>query len=538
MDLPPIRLSNTGRRLLVTGVIITTAGVLSALPILALWGQIILAVLVLGYPLTMRTALRGHPEALVLTCRTPVGPGGGVVAGLDLRLSILVSNPGQAAIPIAHVLPICSSGIELTEDAGSKRLPAQVETLWEITARAVRVGPAHIYGVELKIGGPLGLFQSTSYRPVEVAISILPRSASTRRQLLRLQATAKHKDALNARTSKVKGMSTDIRELREHVSGDPFKYIAWKASARARKLIVKEFESQENLSAYVLLDIGSSMRWGATGNTRLDAAIDLTFHMARTVASQHGQFGLLSFDHELFGLTRASAGLGMPRRIMEHLLEVHAVVHEGFTSLSNDELNYRVGEFLKTHDGANFSLDDASRALSKHGLAPYDTEAIYQHVHRYLEKHQKSATKIHMVSEPSTEPRQAALRNFCRFRGIELPYRFDTLVSPKELGLARTIQRAIALGGGPHTFIVLTDLVGIQDTQQFIKAVSLARTHRHHLIFLCHEGPGFDFPQSEGSLEERLRGLYANQIHEQRKELTQRLRALRVDVRSLSMNGR
>ena len=537
MKLPPIRLSNTGRRLLLTGLFITVSGVLSGLPMLALWGQVILAVLVLGYPLTMRAALRCHPDALLISCLPPVGPGGGVVAGQELRLSICVDNPGLAAIPIAHVLPICSNGIQIMKDATSKRLPAQSNTTWEIPATALRVGPAQIYGVQLKLGGPMGLFQSTSYRPIDLPVSILPRSASTRRSRLKLKATVAEQDALNAQSSQVRGMSNDIRELREHVPGDPFKHIAWKASARARKLIVKEYESQENLSAYVLLDIGGTMRWGEIGSTRLDSAIDLTFHLARTLATQHGQFGLLSFDHDLYGLTRASAGLGMPRRVMEHLLEVHAVVHEGFTDISTDGLVHKIGEFLKTHDGIDFTLSETLLAMSQHAISPFDAEAIFSHVSNYLQKHKLLDTHLHMVSEPAADSRLARLRHFCRLRGIELPYRRDTLPYPKEVGLTRAIQRAISIGGGPHTLIVVSDLVGIRDMDQFLNAVGLARSHRHRLVFFCHDGPGFDIPTSEQGLESRLSGLYADELLQKRRELAHRLRASRIDVRMLGLNA-
>ena len=39
------------------------------------------------------------------------------------------------------------------------------------------------------------------------------------------------------------GSGTELRELRELRPGDPFKSIAWKASARSGKLLVREVES-------------------------------------------------------------------------------------------------------------------------------------------------------------------------------------------------------------------------------------------------------------------------------------------------------
>jgi uncharacterized protein (DUF58 family) len=368
-------------------------------------------------------------------------------------------------------------------------------------------------------------------------MSVLPRSAATGKSRRYLRPTAADRNAVSTRTSNLRGMSSDIRELREHVPGDPFKNIAWKATARARKLIVKEFESEENLSVYTLLDMGSSMRWGTPGETRLDAGIDLCFHLARTVAAQHGRFGLLSYGQELFGLTRATSGMAMPRQVMEHLLELNSVVHERFTDLSLSELVHTVAEFLRTQDDLDFSLPEIAHAMGQHAVAPYDTEAIYAYVSRYLHERGLSTGAPYLIAEPSSDPVQSRLRSFCRVRGIELPYRLDTIQSARELEFSRAIQRAVTLGGGPHTLIVVSDLVGVRDIAAFMSAVGLARSHKHRLIFFCHDGPGFDGPMAEDSLADRLHGLYAEQLRTRRNELQEQLRKSRVSVRSVGVNA-
>ena len=65
-----------------------------------------------------------------------------------------------------------------------------------------------------------------------------------------------------------RGLSGELRELREHAHGDPFKFIAWKATARARQLMVRDLENEIVTTHMVLLDVGAGMRAGALGRRR------------------------------------------------------------------------------------------------------------------------------------------------------------------------------------------------------------------------------------------------------------------------------
>ncbi|MHA1610890.1 MAG: DUF58 domain-containing protein, partial [Promethearchaeota archaeon] len=59
--------------------------------------------------------------------------------------------------------------------------------------------------------------------------------------------------------TKMKGTGTDLRQLRLYVPGDQFRLIDWKATMRLSKLIVREFESERNVSTIILIDASESM---------------------------------------------------------------------------------------------------------------------------------------------------------------------------------------------------------------------------------------------------------------------------------------
>jgi uncharacterized protein (DUF58 family) len=50
-------------------------------------------------------------------------------------------------------------------------------------------------------------------------------------------------------------LSTDFREVREYLPGDPLKIVNWKATARLGKPLVNEFERESGGTAFVVLDV-------------------------------------------------------------------------------------------------------------------------------------------------------------------------------------------------------------------------------------------------------------------------------------------
>jgi hypothetical protein len=106
-------------------------------------------------------------------------------------------------------------------------------------------------------------------------IKVFPRLGVGRSPIpFRPRTGALHERA-GQRTVRQVGLGSDLREIREHIPGDPFKRIAWKATARMRKLMVREFESEIVVTHWLLLDVSSTMRAGGPGRSKLDYGLSL-----------------------------------------------------------------------------------------------------------------------------------------------------------------------------------------------------------------------------------------------------------------------
>jgi uncharacterized protein (DUF58 family) len=94
------------------------------------------------------------------------------------------------------------------------------------------------------------------------------------------------------------GSSVDIAEHRGYVPGDDIRRVDWRVYARTDKYFVKEFEADSNSNFVVLLDVSSSMGFGAPV-TKLDYAKTLAACLTDLVHKQRDRVGLVTFDADV-----------------------------------------------------------------------------------------------------------------------------------------------------------------------------------------------------------------------------------------------
>jgi len=124
--------------------------------------------------------------------------------------------------------------------------------------------------------------------------------------------------------SPFRGFSVEFAEHRPYQPGDELRYVDWKAFARADRPTVKQFESETNLRAMLLVDTSASMAWtGSAGRlTKLAYTQRLAAALGLVLLKQRDATGLIAFDdtvrvllpararaHQRWALLAALAGL-------------------------------------------------------------------------------------------------------------------------------------------------------------------------------------------------------------------------------------
>ncbi|MCC6998841.1 MAG: DUF58 domain-containing protein [Deltaproteobacteria bacterium] len=497
-------LSTRGRLLLASALVIMLGGaVRAAWPLIAL-GGLVLSTLITMHMLFYPTAVLLRRRKIELAWWVPPSDtaGGAIIATHPFQLHVALRNHGPRALRIHDLQIFCSSALEVDQ---TLRVTVPRGTESELSARTVAAAAGHwfLHGASLEFGDPLGCFRVRAYFPNPLGVKVFPKLSAARGAALvaRPQAGALHERA-GLHHVRRKGLGGELREIREHTQGDAFKQIAWKASARARKLMVRELESEIVVTHQILLDVAGSMRQGEVGRAKLDYGIEVAAAFAREALDAGDRVGLTTFDARVIGAIEPRDGKPQLMRIVDHLLELRNLVDEDLTELTDGELVTAVARYLAHQEALDVRvprparMDDPrwSRLAAGPGGELYDLDATGRVVATLLKARPPMAGR-HAQSwyarVVAGDPEMARLRLFARVRGIEVPYRRD----PPPGGRVAGFGAALAKGGAGHAgkfVIVISDLEGIlEDADSALRQLAVARQRGHHVAVVCPFGPAF-----------------------------------------------
>ncbi len=502
------RLATRGKLVLGTALLFLLVGSLHGAPPLVALSGAILSVLLALYLAFYPTAILLRRKKIELSWWVPPGdqPGGALSVDRPFQLHLAFRNHGSRKLRILHssILAATSLSIDDRPSATVKR-GQQVEVT--TTVRPLAAGYQVLHGAALTFGDALGLFDIEAYFPNPIAVKVFPRTIALRGQPVRAIGGALHEQVGLHRVRR-RGLSGELRELREHSHGDPFKFIAWKATARRGRLMVRDLENEIVTTHVVMLDVGAGMRSGLHGRTPLDWGTDTSAALARAAMSSSDRVGLVAFDIRPVVELSVDTGHNHYLQFIDRLLDVRSLVDEDLTDVTAGELVALVARYLAHQEAIDVRikvappLDDPRWSSIQAGPDGqlYDVAATARLCRRLIEL-MKSSDK-----NPRADRRQAPivesdsqlapLRQFCRLRGVELPYRTSWEHGRRGAGFALAVERAVA-GGRPDVVILISDLAGFaEDEPRALRAIARLRKAAGSVIVLVPSPSAFLPPVS------------------------------------------
>jgi len=99
---------------------------------------------------------------------------------------------------------------------------------------------------------------------------------------------------VGAHVRRRRGEGTDFRQLREYRVGDSLRQVDWKATARARKLVSREYQEERNQQLMLVVDTGRRMLASEGGLSHFDHALNAALVVAWLALRQGDAVGLLA----------------------------------------------------------------------------------------------------------------------------------------------------------------------------------------------------------------------------------------------------
>jgi uncharacterized protein (DUF58 family) len=170
--------------------------------------------------------------------------------------------------------------------------------------------------------GPLGLAVRQWRLPQSASVTVVPNYRMAAR--LELLGRRAHLLRTGVNPRRQRGEGRTFASLREYVRGDDARHIDWKATARRRKPIVREYEAERNQNVLLAVDAGRMMTARVGTLTKLDYAVNAALLMAHAAVGQGDKVGLMLFADEVLAYLPPRGGRRQLRQVLDLLASAEA----------------------------------------------------------------------------------------------------------------------------------------------------------------------------------------------------------------------
>jgi uncharacterized protein (DUF58 family) len=191
----------------------------------------------------------------------------------------------------------------------------------------------------ITIENPIGLLRRRLRVPLRSEVRVHPDLSSIERYG-KLHARNRLVDS-GLRRMRLRGVGTEPESVREWSSGDPFRAIDWKATARRGSVMVTQYEVERSQNVMIVLDAGRLMMPVVDEQRKFDYAVTAALSVAGIASLASDKIGLIAFAGEILRAFAPRPGGRSPARIAQAIRDLQPRFEE-----SDYE---RVFSYIRTH---------------------------------------------------------------------------------------------------------------------------------------------------------------------------------------------
>jgi uncharacterized protein (DUF58 family) len=173
------------------------------------------------------------------------------------------------------------------------RIPAQSAATLEGSVLAIRRGAVDLTTIYFWTENAVGVLRRRFAAPGDERVRVFPDLSGVEEY----GTLARRSTLVDAglRRLRQRGVGTDFESVREYGSGDDFRRIEWKATARRGRLMVAQHEVERSQNVIVALDCGRLMTPRIGLQQKFDYALTAALSAARIAEAADDNVGLLAF---------------------------------------------------------------------------------------------------------------------------------------------------------------------------------------------------------------------------------------------------
>jgi uncharacterized protein (DUF58 family) len=208
--------------------------------------------------------------------------------------AVVFRHANASSLTISYLLTMPAGVLPAVGGPRSVQVRASQECRESFELVPVGLGVQRWPAVELRILGRLRLaWWSRSVMP-DTQLTVVPDVLSS----MRSRPSGR---PIGERPRRKVGAGAEVHALREYRRGDPPAWIDWKATARKRALMTREFTEDQHLDVMVAIDAGRSGMVRGEALDRFGVYVNLAARLAETVVQNDDRIGLLLFADRVLG---------------------------------------------------------------------------------------------------------------------------------------------------------------------------------------------------------------------------------------------
>jgi uncharacterized protein (DUF58 family) len=231
--------------------------------------------------------------------------------GRQQQAAFEFANPGARGLKLEYA-PALPEGFEPWLQTRRVDVAPGRQTVDVISVLPVRLGPQRWPELPARLRGPFALaWWATALQPEHRSV-VAPDAL---RSSVRIRALAG-----GARARRIVGAGAELHQLRAYVRGDPLARIDWKATARTRALVTREYTEDQHLDLLIAIDAGRLSRVRSGALDHLGIYSNLTARLAELATHHDDRIGLVMYADRVIASCapeRGVSGVIRVRRLLE-----------------------------------------------------------------------------------------------------------------------------------------------------------------------------------------------------------------------------